>query len=165
MLTTSPDRVVRDREKVLIWCQLPAVTILLYAVFKLLKIEVVTITAFQKAEERERDRIIQSFNEDDTKAMVCIMTYAIGSTGLNMQKRCRRVHVIESAQASSGVPSAQSLVLLAHDAPGDIDGLIIMGFDPFESSMKDIGTADTYICPVQTTSVFTRGTLGYRLPL
>lgn len=39
----------------------------------------------------------------------------------------------------------QSLVLLAHDAPGDIDGLIKMGFDPFESSMKYLGTADTFL--------------------
>lgn len=61
----------------------------------MLQIEVVTITAFQKGDER--DRIIDAFNDHDKKAMICIMTYAIGSTGLNMQKRCRRVHVVESA--------------------------------------------------------------------
>ena len=57
--------------------------------------EVVTITAYQKSDER--DRIVQAFNESDSQAMVCIMTYAVGSTGLNMQQRCRRVHVVEAA--------------------------------------------------------------------
>ena len=45
----------------------------------------------------ERDCIIEDFNNEDEKSMVCLMTYAVGSTGLNMQHRCRRVHVIEAA--------------------------------------------------------------------
>ena len=88
-------QVIRDREKALIWCQLPAATVLLYAIFRMLRIDVVVITAHQKPEER--DRIIDRFNGDDDSAMVLIMTYAVGSTGLNLQHRCWRVHVIESA--------------------------------------------------------------------
>lgn len=41
-------QVVRDQEKVIIWCQLPAVTVLLFAIFKMLHIEVITVSAFQK---------------------------------------------------------------------------------------------------------------------
>lgn len=70
-------------------------TVLLYAVFKLLRINDVTFTAFQKPDER--NRVIDQFNGDEEEAMVLIMTYAVGSIGLNLQYRCWNAHVVESA--------------------------------------------------------------------
>lgn len=74
---------------------MPAVVVFLLAAFRLLNIEVITLSAFQKADER--DRIIEDFNEFNRKPMVFLITYAIGSTGLNLQKDCHRVHLVEGA--------------------------------------------------------------------
>ena len=74
---------------------MPAVTVLLFAVFRLLHVDVVATAAFQTS--YERDCIIEDFNNDDEKAIVCLMTYAVRSTGLDMQHRCRQVHVVEAA--------------------------------------------------------------------
>lgn len=59
----------------------------------MLSIDIVTITAFQKPDER--DAIVDQFNRDESKAMILVITYTVGSTGLNLQQRCWRVHIIE----------------------------------------------------------------------
>lgn len=86
---------MRDQEKVLIFCQLPAVTVFLFAVLQLLGIDCVTLGAYQAQEER--DAVITAFTEHDDRAQVLITTYAVGSAGLNLQAKCWRVHMIESA--------------------------------------------------------------------
>ncbi len=45
----------------------------------------------------EREAVITAFTEYDDRAQVLIKTYAVGSTGLNLQQKCWRVHMIESA--------------------------------------------------------------------
>lgn len=86
---------MRDQEKVLIFCQLPATTVLILAVLRLLHIDVVTLGAFQKPEEREA--VIAAFTERDDCAHVLVSTYAVAAVGLNLQPKCWRVHLIESA--------------------------------------------------------------------
>ena len=77
---------IRDQKKVLIFCQLSTVTMFLLAVLQLLKIDCVTLGAYQQQEER--DVIIIAFTEYDDRAQVLITTYAVGSTGLNLQQKC-----------------------------------------------------------------------------
>lgn len=47
--------------------------VLLFAIFCMLHVDVVTVAAFQKSDER--DRIIEDFNNEDEKAMISLMTY------------------------------------------------------------------------------------------
>ena len=51
--------------------------------------------AFQKAEER--DAVISAFTERDDIAQVMITIYVIEFTSLNLQQKCWRVHMLESA--------------------------------------------------------------------
>ena len=74
---------------------MPATTILIAAIFQLLQIDCVMYGVFQKAEER--DAVVSAFTERDDTAQVMITTYAVGSTGLNLQQKCWRVHMLESA--------------------------------------------------------------------
>lgn len=53
------------------------------------------MTAFQTS--HERDTMIEEFNDPSNKAIVFIITYVLGATGLNLQKDCRRIHMIEVA--------------------------------------------------------------------
>lgn len=93
---------LRDQEKVIIWTQLPATTLLLLAILRLLNIDVVILVSSQSAEER--DQIIESFNHATNKAMILLVTYALGSSGLNLQYGCWRVHCLE-APHNHGVSS------------------------------------------------------------
>ena len=86
---------VRDQEKCIIFCQLPATTILLIAIFRILHIPCVTLAAYQK--DSERDSVQDAFNQDTESAMILITTYAVGATGLNLQERCRHIHIFECA--------------------------------------------------------------------
>lgn len=95
LLRNVRSQVVRDQEKILIFCQLPAVTVLLVAIFRLLAIDCVTLGAYQQAEER--DAVITAFTECTDRAQILITTYAVGSTGLNLQQMCWRVHMVECA--------------------------------------------------------------------
>ena len=61
---------------------MPAVTVFLFVVFRLLNIDVVMIIAFQKA--HKRDVIVEQFNEDDNKVMIFVMTYAVRVIELNL---------------------------------------------------------------------------------
>ena len=67
--------------------------ILLYAIFRLLNIEVITLLAFQNAEKR--DAIMNLFNDTIDRPIMFLMTYAIKATGLNLQKNYHRVHLIK----------------------------------------------------------------------
>ena len=58
---------------------------LLFAIFHLLRIKIVTIIVFQKT--KKRDEIFEIFNEDDFKVIIYIMTYIINFINLNIQKR------------------------------------------------------------------------------
>lgn len=78
-----------------IFCQLPAVVTFIITTARLLEIEVITLASFQIMEQR--DTIIDTFNESLNRPMILIMTYAVGSTGLNLQKDCKRVHCLKGA--------------------------------------------------------------------
>ena len=95
---------MRDQEKAIIWCQLTAVLVYLYAVFKLLNVITVIITAHQSPEQRDRYKDL--FNISETEAMVLIIPFAVGAIGLNLQQRCRRVHIVESAHNDSTLGQA-----------------------------------------------------------
>ena len=79
----------------MIFCSLPAATVLLFAVFHLLDLKVRVMTAFQTP--NDRDSMIEEFNNPTSGPIILIMTYVLGSTGLNLQKDCRRIHLIEIA--------------------------------------------------------------------
>ena len=66
---------------------------LVYAVLKLLRIEVVMLASCQTADER--DSVIDQFNHTPDKAKVLILTYAVGSVGLNLHHSCWRIHCVE----------------------------------------------------------------------
>lgn len=63
---------------------MPAVTALLLAVFRLLRVKMVTIIAFQK--QKKRDIIINHFNKSDDKTTILIIIYAVKAYGLNLQQ-------------------------------------------------------------------------------
>ena len=86
---------IRDKEKCLIFCQVPAALIFLYFIFHLLGIRVETINATQTAEERQQ--IIDEFNRKDSELMILIMVYAVASVGLDLQHDCWRIHAFEIA--------------------------------------------------------------------
>ena len=66
---------------------------LLYAVFKLLQIDVVILASSQTADEKIH--IIDQFNHAPKKAMVLIVIYVLGSVGIKLYYTCWRVHCIE----------------------------------------------------------------------
>ena len=78
----------------MIFCQLPAVATFLFAVLRLLQLEVVVLHSFHT--DQERQNIISTFNDRADRAQILIMTFAVGGTGLNLQERCFRVHIFES---------------------------------------------------------------------
>ena len=45
----------------------------------------------------EREAVITAFTEKDDCAAVLVVTYAVAAVGLNLQHKCWRVHLIESA--------------------------------------------------------------------
>ena len=55
---------------------------LLFIIFRLLRIKVVIIIAFQKI--NERDKIFEIFNKDDFKVMICIIIYIVNFINLNI---------------------------------------------------------------------------------
>ena len=59
-------------------------------------------------EADERDRYKDLFNLSDKEAMVLIIPFAVRATGLNLQQRCRRVHIVESAHNDSTLSQAIS---------------------------------------------------------
>ena len=90
--------VIRDQEKALVFCQLPATTILIIAALRLIGVDDSTLGALMKPEEREA--VITAFTEKDDGAMVLVVIYAVGTAGLNLQHECWRVHQLESAHIS-----------------------------------------------------------------
>lgn len=44
----------------------------------------------------ERDSVIDGVTEHQSRGMVCILTYGIGSICLNMQQRCRLIEAADS---------------------------------------------------------------------
>ena len=66
---------------------------------KLIGIKAVVMAAHQSAEERDRYKDL--FNHSEDEAMVLIIPFAVGATGLNLQERCHHVHIIESAHNDS----------------------------------------------------------------
>ncbi|KAI4222415.1 MAG: hypothetical protein LQ349_007634 [Xanthoria aureola] len=60
LLKNIRDQTIRDEEKAIIFCQIPAVTVLLWAVFHLIGLKVAVVTSFQSHEERQG--IIDEFN-------------------------------------------------------------------------------------------------------
>ncbi|KAL8651507.1 MAG: hypothetical protein Q9210_003210 [Variospora velana] len=87
--------VIRDMEKALIVCQLPAVSVYLLEVLKILGIKAEAYAAFQSMEEKQS--IIDRFNTPGSGLRVLIIPYALAGFGLNLQKDCWRIHAIECA--------------------------------------------------------------------
>ena len=77
----------------MIFYSLSAATVLLFAVFRLLDLKIKVITTFQTS--NNRDNIIQKFNDSTSEAIILIMIYVLNLTNLNLQKHCRRIHLIE----------------------------------------------------------------------
>ena len=58
---------------------------LLFVIFRLLRMKIIIIITFQKT--NERDEIFEIFNKNDFKVIICIIIYIINFINLNMQKR------------------------------------------------------------------------------
>ncbi|KAI4124020.1 MAG: hypothetical protein LQ341_007121 [Variospora aurantia] len=95
LLKNLRDQVIRDKEKALIVCQLPAVSVYLLEVLKILDIKAEAYAAFQSMEEKQS--IIDRFNTPGSVLRVLIIPYALAGFGLNLQKDCWRIHAIECA--------------------------------------------------------------------
>lgn len=78
----------------LIFCQLPAVTIFVFAIFRSLQLEVVVLHSYHS--DQERQKIIDIFNQKKASTQKLILTFAVGGTGLNLQEMCWRVSIFES---------------------------------------------------------------------
>ena len=45
--------------------------------------------------EAEREEVVQTFTQSSDEVMVLVTVYSLGSTGLNLQFLCWRVHLLE----------------------------------------------------------------------
>ena len=96
-------QVIRDQEKTLVFCQLPATTI---AALRLVGVDVVTLGAFMTPEEREA--VVTAFTEKDNEAMVLVVTYAVGAVRLNLRVRTHQ-RLFPSTKVPNRPPSGQSM--------------------------------------------------------
>lgn len=85
---------MRDGEKNLVFFAQSVSMALAYAVIKLLGIDVAVLAAWQTPVERAV--IMKEFNERD-KLKILLSVYAVGGIGLNFQKKCYRVHALETS--------------------------------------------------------------------
>ena len=69
-------------------------TTFLFALFRILELEVVVLHSHHT--DQERQTIINTFNQRQDRAQILILTFAVGGTGLNLQEMCFRVHIIAS---------------------------------------------------------------------
>ena len=83
---------IKYRLKMLIFCALPAIMIQMLDILQALRIPVTIISADITTDQR--NEIVQRFNE--TKApQVLVLSYRISSTGLNLQKRCHFIALVD----------------------------------------------------------------------
>lgn len=94
LLTRACLQLLRDGHKILVFVQMPASGLYVYALLKILKIDVAFINP--STTHQDRDQYIHKFNDIDDSGKVLIVTGAAGGTGLNLQKRCFHVHILET---------------------------------------------------------------------
>ena len=86
-------QIIRNREEIIVFCQIFITIILLYIVFHLLNIEIIILLAFQNVEKH--NIMINFFNNTIDKSIIFLIIYVVGATSFNLQKNCHRVYLIE----------------------------------------------------------------------
>lgn len=76
------DQVVRDEEKVLVWCTYPAAQMFVWGCLRFLKIDARLFTADMKPKEREDTS--DAFAEDRKKCMVLVASYSERRRGCHL---------------------------------------------------------------------------------
>lgn len=92
------------QKKVIIFCSLPAVQVLIYAVLQVLKVSCALYTSNLSTEQRHYQ--VQRFTKDPNDAMVFIASYFVGSTGLNLHHLCHHVILFDSAHNQGALEQA-----------------------------------------------------------
>ena len=98
------DIVVRDEQKVIIFCVYPATELLIHEALKLLNIDSILYSSQMRADET--DRAVQRFNEYLKSDYVFITSYNKGGYGMNLQHRCCNVLMVEPPPSEAAAVQA-----------------------------------------------------------
>ena len=95
LLYLIADVVVRDQQKMIVFCAYPATELLIYGALQLMQVSCILYSSSMKAEEL--GRAVQRFNNTTYTNMVFITSYAKGGYGMNLQNKCWNVVLAEPA--------------------------------------------------------------------
>ncbi|WEW56227.1 hypothetical protein PRK78_001666 [Emydomyces testavorans] len=88
------DTVLRQKDKITIFVLFPAQAVYVAAALNLAGIDARILHS--GLNQNEREELVHSFTKDQDHVMVLILTYALGSTGLNLQTLCHNAIIFDS---------------------------------------------------------------------
>lgn len=99
------EQVLILEEKALVFCSFPADLVSVFALLRSFNIEAQVLHA--KMSPAERESLIKQFTTANDECPVLITTFALNSSGLNLQTLCRNLHMLDTPTSES--TSAQAI--------------------------------------------------------
>ncbi|PYH34632.1 uncharacterized protein BO87DRAFT_435891 [Aspergillus neoniger CBS 115656] len=99
MLGLLRDQVLFGSEKAIIWVNFPAEQMYVLTTLQEAGFDAVMIDS--GLDPKERNQIVQVFTTDPAKHMILVLSYQLNSSGLNLQRYCRYVHLFTPASTKS----------------------------------------------------------------
>ncbi|KAI4133547.1 MAG: hypothetical protein LQ341_006154, partial [Variospora aurantia] len=88
------DVCIKQQKKLAVWCTFPAQIVIVTHTFRLLGIDAEGIHGGTSLPERTR--IINDFQQSDTKCQGLVISYAVGKFGINLQFKCHHCCLLDS---------------------------------------------------------------------
>ena len=104
LFTTIIDLVIRDQEKVILFCVYPATELLIHGALNLLNIPFILYSSQMKPDEA--DRAVQQFNDNTESDFIFITSFNKGGYGMNLQHKCNHVLMMKPPPSEAAAVQA-----------------------------------------------------------
>ncbi|KAM5448074.1 hypothetical protein MaudCBS49596_005660, partial [Microsporum audouinii] len=99
MLPIIAEEILLYNEKSMVWTLFPAQQVLITAALRLLNIDSRVYHAALTT--KERAELVREFCTSSTSAMVLVCSYSVNSAGMNLQAKCRNIHLFDTAMSEA----------------------------------------------------------------